>query len=206
MKEALKPLRAHPQARGLIFDLDGTIADSMPVHFIAYRQILREYGISFTPEVFQTLAGIPVVETISRINQIYGSSLPEMETGMLKEAAYEKNMHQIRPIAPVVSLIRHQAGRLPMAVGTGGYTRLAWKTLEILGLKDYFDILVSSEDVSHPKPHPETFLRCAERMGVEPRFCQVFEDGLPGMEAARAAGMMVVDVTGYYTVSIGEEW
>jgi HAD superfamily hydrolase (TIGR01509 family) len=92
-----------------------------------------------------------------------------------------------------------------MAVGTGGYKRLAWKSLEILGLDKYFEILVSSEDVTHPKPHPETFLKCAELLGVEPEFCQVFEDGDLGIQAANAAGMMSTLVTEYYEVTIGKE-
>ena len=94
---------------------------------------------------------------------------------------------------------------MPMSVGTGGYHRLAWKTLEILVLKDYFDILVSSEDVKNTKPHPETFLKCAEKMGVDPKDCQVFEDGDLGMQAAVSAGMMSTLVTDFYDVSIGME-
>jgi beta-phosphoglucomutase family hydrolase len=193
-----------PSAKGLIFDLDGTIADSMPVHFIAYRNILNEYNIAFTPEVFITLAGVPAIETIARLNRIYGAQMNAEVIGIRKEKEYEKIMHLIKPIEPVVSLIREYAGKIPMSVGTGGYSRLAWKTLEILDLKKYFDILVSSEDVENHKPHPETFLKCAEKMGVEPRFCQVFEDGQPGIKAATAAGMMVVDVTEYYEVTIGK--
>ena len=91
-----------------------------------------------------------------------------------------------------------------MAIGTGGSRRLALKTLEVIGLDRYFDILVSSEDVNQFKPHPETFLKCAELMGVEPADCEVFEDGILGIEAAQAAGMMVVDVTQYYEVTIGK--
>jgi HAD superfamily hydrolase (TIGR01509 family) len=91
-----------------------------------------------------------------------------------------------------------------MAVGTGGSRRLSLKTLEIIGLKGYFDILVTSEDVSNFKPHPDTFLKCAELMGVAPSDCEVFEDGILGLQAARSAGMMVVDVTEYYTVTIAK--
>ncbi len=198
-------MKADPKAGGLIFDLDGTIADSMPVHFIAYRNILREFGVEFTPELFRRMAGIPAVESVHLINRLYGVSLPAAETARRKEEEYERNMHLIRPVAPVVELIREQAGKLPMAVGTGGYRRLALKALGLMGLEDCFRIIVTSEEVSHPKPHPETFLRCAEAMGVAPERCQVFEDGPPGIEAARAAGMMVVDVTGYYRVTIGRE-
>ncbi len=92
-----------------------------------------------------------------------------------------------------------------MSVGTGGYRRLAQKSLEILELDKYFDILVSADDVTHPKPHPETFLKCAGLMKVEPQFCQVFEDGEPGIKAAEAAGMIPTLITDFYEVTIGRE-
>jgi HAD superfamily hydrolase (TIGR01509 family) len=91
-----------------------------------------------------------------------------------------------------------------MAVGTGGSRRLALKTLDIIGLNGYFDVLVTSEDVTHFKPNPETFLKCAEQIGIQPADCEVFEDGILGIQAAHAAGMMVVDVTEYYEVTIGK--
>ena len=199
----MKTLHVDKKAKGLIFDLDGTIADTMPVHFAVYRDILKNYGVEFTPAIFDTLAGVPAVGTFERLNKMFGLNLDAHEMGHLKEREYEKMMHLIVPIDPVVEIIHQYHGKLPMAVGTGGYTRLAWKTLHILGLDSYFTILVSSEDVIHHKPHPETFLRCAELMGVEPACCQVFEDGRLGIEAAETAGMMTVNVTEYYNVTIG---
>jgi HAD superfamily hydrolase (TIGR01509 family) len=201
----LKKLEIDHRAKGLIFDLDGTIADTMPIHFIAYRNILREYGVEFTPELFITMAGIPAVGTIAKVNELFGTELDPEKFGKLKEDEYEKVMVKMQPVKAVVELIQKYHGKLPMAVGTGGYKRLAWKTLEILDLKKYFDILVSSEDVVNHKPFPDTFLKCAELMGVEPGFCQVFEDGRLGIEAALSGGMMAVDVTDFYEVSIGKE-
>lgn len=200
-----KKLEVNPKAKALIFDLDGTLADTMPVHFWAYKNILSEYGIDFTPELFATLAGIPAVDTIRKLNELFGTKMNPEEIGHFKEAEYEKIMHKMKPVEPVVELMKEYHGKLPMAVGTGGYKRLAWKTMRILGLDNYFDILVSTDDISHPKPHPETFLKCAELLGVEPEFCQVFEDGEPGIRAASAAGMMATLVTGFYEVTIGKE-
>ena len=200
----MEKLKVDPAARGLIFDLDGTIADTMPIHYVAYRNILKEYDVDFRVEHFNAMAGIPVIQSMERIMELYGVSLAPVKVGLLKEKEYERQMHLMKPIEPVVELIRQYYGRLPMAVGTGGFRHLAWKTLEILDLKKCFTHLVASEDVERHKPHPDTFLKCAELMGVEPRYCQVFEDGRLGMEAARRAGMMVVDVTAFYQVSIGQ--
>jgi len=201
----VKKLVVDPKARALIFDLDGTIADTMPVHFLAYKEILRDYGIEFTPELFATLAGIPAVQTIQKLNEMFGTEMDSVKTGHLKEQVYEQMMHKMKPVEPVVNLVKKYYGEIPMSVGTGGYKKLAWKSLKILELDKYFDILISSEDVTHPKPHPETFLKCAEKMGVLPQHCHVFEDGELGMQAARAAGMMATLVTDFYDVSIGKE-
>lgn len=199
-----KKLKVDPRAKALIFDLDGTLADTMPVHFWAYKHILADYGIDFTPELFASLAGIPAVGTIARLNEIFGTSMDAEKVGHYKELEYEKIMHKMKPIEPVIEVLKQYHGKLPMAVGTGGYHRLAWKTLEILGLNKYIDILVSADDVARPKPYPDTFLRCAELMGVEPCYCQVFEDGQPGIQAAEDAGMMATLVTDFYEVSIGD--
>ena len=201
----MRELEINPKAKALIFDLDGTLADTMPVHFIAYKNILIDYGIEFTPALFDTLAGIPAVETIRRLNELFGTNMDPEGIGHFKEREYEKMMHKMKPVEPVVKLARKYYGEMPMAVGTGGCKRLAWKSLEIIGLTDYFDILISSEDVTHPKPHPETFLMCAKEMGVDPHVCHVFEDGALGIQAAQAAGMMATLVTGFYDVTIGKE-
>ena len=201
----MKKLEIHLKARALIFDLDGTLADSMPIHFWAYKNILKDYGIDFTPELFGTLAGVPAVGTIERLNAMFGTSMDPEAIGHYKEDEYEKIMHKMKPIEPVVNLVKRYYGKLPMAVGTGGYRRLAWKTMEILGLDKYFDILVSTDDVQRPKPYPDTFLKCAELMDVDPAVCEVFEDGDLGIQAAKNAGMIATLVTDYYEVTIGAE-
>jgi len=198
-----KVLTINPAAKGLIFDLDGTLADTMPIHYIAWKNAAAKYGIDFTPELFMELAGIPLYPTVEKLNQIFGKSIDPVEMGDLKEAEFERNMHQTHEIKIVTDLVRANHGKLPMAIGTGGARRLVLKTLEIIGLKEYIDVIVCSEDVSNYKPHPETFLKCAEQMGIDPVDCEVFEDGRLGIQAAHTAGMMVVDVTQYYEVTIG---
>jgi beta-phosphoglucomutase-like phosphatase (HAD superfamily) len=106
--------------------------------------------------------------------------------------------HNVTPIEPVIALVQKYYGKMPMSVGTGGHREAVEKTLEIIGLRKYFDILVTANDVTKHKPHPETFLRCAELMNVAPAECEVFEDGDLGIEAARRAGMIATDVRGWY--------
>ena len=197
-------LEINPKAKGLIFDLDGTLANTMPIHYIAWKNAASRYGIDFTTGLFMQLAGIPLYPTVEKLNQIFGKLIDPQEMGDLKEAEFEKNMQLTPEIKIVTDLVRANHGKIPMAVGTGGARRLALKTLEIIDLEEYIDVLVCSEDVQNYKPHPETFLRCAELMGVNPEDCQVFEDGALGIQAAQFAGMMVVDFTQYYEVTIGK--
>lgn len=197
-------LRINPKAKALIFDLDGTLADTMPIHYLAWKNAAASFGIDFTVELFKQLAGIPLYPTVEKLNQIFGKAIDPQEMGDIKEAEFENNMHLTPEIKIVTELVREYHGKIPMAVGTGGSRRLSLKTLGIIGLQDYFEILVTSEDVANFKPHPETFLKCAKLMGVAPPDCEVFEDGILGLQAAKAAGMMVVDVTEYYEITIGK--
>ena len=197
-------LDINPKAKGLIFDLDGTLADTMPIHYIAWKNAAARYGINFTTDLFSQLAGIPLYPTVEKLNQIFGMTIDPKEMGDLKEEEFENNMHLTPEIKVVTDLVRKHHGKIPMAVGTGGSRRLSLKSLDIIGLGGYFDILVTSEDVANFKPNPETFLKCAEQMGVAPADCEVFEDGILGIQAAKTAGMMIVDVTQYYEVTIGK--
>ncbi len=195
----------NPLAKGLIFDIDGTICDTMPVHFIAWRQTAAEHGIEFTPENFVEVIGVPAFQTSQFIKAKFKADFDEMEFTLMKEERYEQNMHKAKPIEPVVKIIRENKGKLPMACGTGGSQYLAWKTLEIAGVKDCFEHVVAAEDVINHKPFPDTFLKAAELIGVLPSDCEVFEDGQLGLQAAERAGMMSVDVTNYYEITIGQE-
>lgn len=201
----MQKIEIHPGIKGLIFDLDGTIADTMPAHFIAWRDTLKKHGIDFTIDLFMELAGIPLYGTVEKLNRMFNKSIDPVQMGEEKEDLFRATIHRTRVIEPVADIIRQYHGKLPMSVGTGGQRSIAEQTLKVVGMDRYFDILVTSDDITHPKPHPETFLRCAEQMGITPHECQVFEDGVLGMNAAREAGMKVTDVTEYYEVTIGQE-
>lgn len=189
-----------PGVKGLIFDLDGTLADTMPYHFQAWQKACRKFGIDMDTRFLQNYTGAPgwiIAEAVIEQNGMKGIVTAE-DIMKVKLDEFYLVQHHVTPIEPVAAIVRKYYGKLPMAVGTGGHREAVEKTLEITGLRKYFDILVTANDVELHKPHPETFLRCAELMGVEPRFCEVFEDGDLGIEAARRAGMIATDVRGWY--------
>ena len=197
-------MEVSPDVKGLIFDLDGTIADTMPIHFTAWRNAAARYGIDFTTELFEQLAGIPLYKTVEKLNELFDKNIDPQEMGDAKEQEYEDNMHQAQPVEPVMDIIKKYHGKLPMVIGTGGSRELSLKAMQLTGVDQYIDKLVSADEVENHKPHPDTFLKCAELIGVKPEDCLVFEDGKLGIQAAKDAGMRVIDVTDYYEVTIGQ--
>ena len=191
-------LTVNPHAKGLIFDIDGTISDTMPIHLIAYQQTAAEYGFEISSELFYSLSGIPAYQTSCLLKEKFNQDFDPQEFADKKEYHFLQNIHKAAPIEPVVKIIREYAGILPMACGTGGSRFYANKTLELAGVRDFFEFVVTAEDVENHKPHPDTFLRAAELIGVSPELCQVFEDSKLGLQAAHNAGMMATDVTPFY--------
>ena len=195
-------LSVDPNAKGLIFDIDGTISDTMPIHLLAYQQTAAEYRFEITSELFYSLSGIPAYQTSCILKEKFQKDFDPMEFSQKKEKYFIDNIHLAEAIEPVVKIIRENHGIMPMACGTGGSKEYALKTLELAGVSDFFEHVVSAEDVKNHKPHPDTFLKAAELIGVLPEYCQVFEDSKLGLQAARAAGMIATDVTPFYNVKI----
>ena len=184
--------------KGLIFDLDGTIANTMQHHFTAWRTAVLPYGIDFNANLFMSLTGMPRTATIVKLNELFGTTMNSEEVGIIKSTHFKMLVDLTEEISVVADFIRKYHTILPMSVGTGSTRSGAKKTLEIVKMNHYFDIVITSDDIVNPKPHPETFLKCAELMGVHPNDCVVFEDGILGIQAAKEAGMMVIDVNDYY--------
>lgn len=191
------PLTIAPSARGLIFDLDGTLADTMPAHFQAWTDVARKYGFDFPEQLFLDLAGVPTFEILTQMKAKYDLDMDIAAVTQEKEMRFLDYADSIGLIDPVVDLLKASWGKIPTSVGTGALRYIANRIIEKTQLGPYIDHVVSSEDVSKHKPDPETFLKCAALMGVEPQYCQVFEDGEPGLIAARTAGMIVTDVRAY---------
>ena len=180
--------------RGLVFDCDGTIADTMPLHYEAWVAALKEHRVEFPEAMFYELAGVPTARIIEILNERHGHAMPVQETADHKENLYQQLIPRVVPIEPVVMLVRRYAGRLPMAVATGATQAIVRKTLGSLGLVEFFQAIVTADDVKHGKPAPDIFLESARRLGVPPESCYAFEDAELGLQAARAAGMVAVDI------------
>lgn len=186
-------LPEHP-FKAYIFDCDGTIADTMPLHFQAWTRALDELGGCFPEELFYSWGGKPTYVIIEQLNEKFGTVLDPVSSAELKESYFEALIPEVLPIEPVVALVRQFHGTAPMAVASGGHREIVIKTLEALKLMPYFETIVGMEDVERGKPAPDPFLEAARRLGVNPEDCLVFEDSPTGIEAARAAGMQYVFV------------
>lgn len=185
-----------PHHRALVFDCDGTLADSMPAHWVAWHATLKTHGLDhlLPHDRFMSLGGVPAHEIFAMLARESGRTLDTHAMAKEKYAAYFDAADQITPIAPTIALAKRYKGKLPIAVATGSTHIGVTKTLEAVGMLGHFDAVVTADDVTHPKPHPETFLRAAELLGVAPGHCLAFEDTELGMRSARDAGMDVLHV------------
>ena len=175
-----------------IFDCDGTLADTMPLHYRAWVAEVTARGGEFPEELFYSLGGVPAPGVVAFLNHRYNLAMPVEETALLKEARYEAMLPQVKPIQPVVDFMLSKSGRYPLAVGSGGYKTIVLATLETIGIREHFQAVVTYDDVTHPKPAPDTYLLAAQLLGVEPSRCLVFEDTPLGLQCVRNAGMQCV--------------
>ncbi len=180
--------------RGIIFDCDGTLADTMPLHWLAWQTISKRYGLHFPEDRFYSLGGVPTREILKMLAEEQGVTLDHLKAAHEKENAYLPLMSQVEPIHAIVDIAREHYGRIPLAVASGGTQPIILQVLEHLKIRHYFDAVVTSEQVTNQKPAPDIFLEAARRIGIEPQFCRGYEDTDLGMQAIRAAGMQAVDV------------
>lgn len=180
--------------KAYLFDCDGTIADSMPLHYIAWKKALGEWNCEFDEQLFYAWGGMPVAEIISTLNQNHGLRMPVESVSRRKENLYFDLLPQLQPVPEVLEVIDSGYGRLPFAVVSGSTQESVIASLTVLNLLDRFDTLVCAGDYRESKPHPEAFLLAATRLGVPPEACLVFEDTEMGIQAAHNAGMASVKI------------
>ena len=181
--------------RALIFDCDGTLADTMPQHWKAWQEVTARHGIHFPEDRFYSLGGVPTRDIVRMLATEQGrSDIDPLAFAKEKEEAYIRYFEHIGPVEEVVAIAREQRGKLPMAVASGGSRTAITKVLTHLHIVDWFGAIVTNEDVVNQKPAPDIFLEAARRLGVAPQFCRAYEDTDLGMDAIRAAGMEAVDI------------
>jgi HAD superfamily hydrolase (TIGR01509 family) len=182
------------QYEAYLFDCDGTIADSMPLHYKSWSNVLRDWNCKFSEEQFYAWGGMPIREIIERLASEQQLDLPLDVVAERKEALYYQNLHHLQAVPEVVEHIHFQYGRIPLAVVSGSERASVEASLRMLGLLAKFDALVCAEDYVRSKPDPEPFLTAAAILNVDPKSCLVFEDTQMGIDSAEAAGMAWVRV------------
>ena len=182
------------EPKGLIFDCDGTLADTMPLHWRAWNAVTGRHKLDFSEERFYAMGGVPSRDILRLLREEQGLEIDPLAIAHEKEQEYLRIMHECGPIHEVVEIAQAHHGKIPMAVASGGIQPIICSVLEKLGIRQFFDAVVTSEMVKHQKPAPDIFLEAARRIGVEPRLCRGYEDTDLGMHAIRAAGMEAVDV------------
>jgi HAD superfamily hydrolase (TIGR01509 family) len=183
------------EIKGLIFDFDGTLADTMFYHWKAWDIIAKRYGIELSRQRLYSMGGIPSRDILLLLQE--EQSLPKLDIDGIareKEQEYLRMMGRVQLIDTIASIARENLGKLPMAIATGGRRSIMERILPQLGIAEWFGAVVTSEDVVRQKPAPDIFLEAARRIGVEPQYCRAYEDTELGLAGIRAAGMEAVDV------------
>jgi beta-phosphoglucomutase family hydrolase len=180
--------------QGLVFDCDGTLADTMPLHWRAWQLIAQRHRLHFPEDRFYSLGGVPSRDILKMLAQEQGLTIDHIEVSHEKEEAYLTTLDQIEPIHVVVEIAHANHGKIPMAVASGGTNKVINMVLERLKIRHLFGAVVTSEMVKNQKPAPDIFLEAARLIGVDPKLCRGYEDTDLGMTAIRSAGMEAVDV------------
>ncbi len=182
----------------LLFDCDGTLADTMPAHYRAWRHVTELHGLAFDEDRFYSLGGRPTREILVTLATEASVEIDLDHATDLKEQMFIEQLPHVEAIDPVIAAVHRARGQVPIAVVTGGYQAVVRQILEQIGLLECFDAIVASEDTVRHKPDPDPFLEAARQLGVPPQGCLVWEDSDLGIEAARRAGMDWIDVRSFH--------
>jgi HAD superfamily hydrolase (TIGR01509 family) len=185
-------------AKGVIFDCDGTLVDSMPIHYLAWHRTMTEVGLRFEEDRFYALGGMPSDRIIALLSSEQNIYVDPKRTAHRKELAFLELIHLLERIEPVVDVAKRLRGRKPISVASGGFREIVMRQLTQVKMDDWFDVIVAAEDTARHKPEPDVFLETAIRLGIPAGDCLVFEDSDLGIEAARRAGMEWIDVRSFF--------
>ena len=187
------------QFDAVLFDCDGTLADTMPAHYRAWRMVTDPHGMALDEDRFYSMGGRPTRDIVATLAAEAGVAVDVEQEAHRKEQGFLDQLHAVEPIDPVIAVVRRSRGRVPLAVVTGGYRDVCRQILERVGIADCFDTIVASEDTDRHKPEPDPFLEAACRLNARPERCVVWEDSDLGIEGARRAGMHWIDVRAFHT-------
>ena len=182
------------QPEGLIFDCDGTIVDTMPIHYAAWSSTTAKHGLVFPEDRFYALGGVSPFEVLRMLSEEQGIEIDAETVTFQKEARYMELIGDAAEIPEVMKIVRESHGKIPMAIASGGTHETVEGILKHCGIQHYFNAIVTSQDVVNSKPAPDTFLEAAKRINVAPEKCRAYEDADMGIKAILAAGMEPVDV------------
>jgi HAD superfamily hydrolase (TIGR01509 family) len=180
--------------QGLVFDCDGTLVDSMPLHMQAWEHVITSKGGPWDFEFFNSKKGMPEAKIVALYNAEFARAHDPEEIVHTKHEYFRTHASEFRPIAHVVDVVLRYRDVLPMAVVSGGVREIVELELRALHIRDSFEVVLTADDAIKPKPAPDLFLEAAKRIGIAPELCQAFEDGDLGLEAARLAGMLATDI------------
>ena len=178
----------------LLFDCDGTLVDSMPIHIEAWQATLADYGVDLPKSFIDERAGMPTITIVEHMNVEFGVTLDPVQVTAEKEQRYVDRIHEVKAIDQVLATAEQYHGKMPMAVASGSVREIVKLSLETVGALHMFPVLVTADDPVAAKPAPDIFLEAARRLDIAPEKCHVFEDGDQGIKAAKAAGMTWTDV------------
>ncbi len=181
--------RTEGEYQAFLYDCDGTLADNMMAHKLAYKEVAANYGVGLDLNMVDEFAGMPTAIFAQEITKRYGVPLPDTFAGEKSQIFIDKYIEQTQPISYVAEHLKNHVGKVKIAVVSGGSRKTVTKTLTVLGLIDLVDVMVCAGETTKGKPAPDPFLAAAEALGVDPKKCIVFEDAELGVQGAIAAGM-----------------
>ena len=181
--------------KAFLYDCDGTLADNMGAHKQIYIRVAADDGVVIEGDIIDEFAGLPILKVVDEINKRYNTTFEPVDFAARKHTIFfNEYIEQTQPIDYVVNHLRNHAGKVRIGVVSGGSRNSVEKTLQVLGIRHLVEVLICAGETAHGKPYADPFLAAAEQLEVDPKYCLVFEDGEPGVQAAEAAGMQWIRI------------